>query len=83
MSNFKAGEQAWVLIEEDDDSLAAVDPAGGLETVAPVTVLIAPATVLGGGAAAQLTDGREIELSPERTFHTVEEAERAAEAFTG
>ncbi len=82
MSSFRAGEQVWVLIEEDDDSLAAVDPAGVLEAVAPVTVIIAPATVLGGGAAAQLTDGREIELLPGKTFHTIEEAEKAAEAFT-
>jgi len=81
MSSFRAGEQVWVLIEEDD-SLAAVDPAGVLETVPPMTVIIAPATVLEGSAAAQLTDGRKIKLLPSRTFRTVEEAEKAAEAFT-
>ena len=82
MSSFRAGERVWVLIEEDDDSLAA-DPGGALEAAPPVTVIIAPATVLEGGAAAQLTDGSEIKLLPDRTFRTIEEAERAAEAFTG
>lgn len=83
MDDFKAGEQVWVILEEDDNSFEAVDPAGVLETAEPpVVVMVAPATVLEGGEAAELTDGTEIELLPGRTFHTIEEAEEAAEAFT-
>lgn len=84
MDDFKAGEQVWVLLEVDDNSFEAVDPTGVLETVGPpVAVIVAPATVLEGREVAELTDGTEIELLPGRTFHTIEEAEAAAEAFAG
>lgn len=72
----------WVILE--DDSFEALDPDGVLETAEPpVAVLVAPATVLEGARTAELIDGTEIELLPERTFHTIEAAEKAAEAFTG
>ncbi len=84
MDDFKAGEQVWVLLEVDDNIFEAVDPTGVLETVdSPVAVIVAPATVLEDGGTAELTDGTEIKLLPGRTFHTIEEAEEAAEAFAG
>jgi hypothetical protein len=80
MEEFKAGEQVWVIVDEDENTVRDVEPAVVNDTTEPpVAVMVAPATVLEGGTTAQLTDGTEVELLPERTFHTIEEAETAAE----
>jgi hypothetical protein len=80
MKEFKAGEQVWVIVDVDENRVGEVDPIVVNETTEPpVAVMVAPVTFLEGGKTAQLTDGTEIELLPDRTFRTIEEAERVSE----
>lgn len=80
MEEFKVGEQVWVVVDEDETSVGEVDPIVVNETEEPpVAVMVAPVTVLEGGKTAQLIDGTEIELLPDRTFHTIEKAKEAAD----
>jgi len=80
IKEFKAGEQVWVIVDEYENSVGEVDPIVVNETTEPpVAVMVAPVTVLEGGKRAQLTDGTEIELLPDRTFRTIEDAEQVAE----
>ena len=78
MENLKVGQRVWVVI--DEEGVSAFDRDGVLEAAEPaVSVLVAPATVLEGGETAELTTGTRVDLLPDRTFHTIEEAELAAE----
>lgn len=82
MEAFKAGEQVWVVLVEGEEGFNDLDRNGVLGTSEPATsVVVAPVTVLEGGIRGELVSGTTFELLPGKTFRTVEEAERAAEAL--
>lgn len=79
MEEFKAGEQVWVVLVEDEKNFQTLDKNGVLEAATPATsVVVAPVTVLEGGKTAQLVDGTTFDLLPDRTFRSTEEADEAA-----
>jgi len=83
MVEVDVGEQIWVVIKEGEVGFGALDQKGLLERAEPaVSVVVAPATVLEGGAKAELANGATFDLLPGRMFRTIEDAEEAAEELS-